>query len=180
MHAYISTALELSRQLIDPRGRCNRQGFLALAITLLVLQALVGIVLVAAGQPVDSTLGLALNAPLFWIGAMATLKRLHDMDRTGWWIPAAFGLWVAGAFAMSLLAGLILGPEAMQAAVKAGSLAFWILFAGITLPAFGALLWLHASNGDPRANRFGDVPGRLGFSPAPNRTTELPEGAVSA
>ena len=173
MTSHFPLAADLGRQLFDPRGRCNRQGFLALALALLALQALVGVVLFAAQVPVKSTLGLLLNAPLFWIGAMATLKRLHDTGRSGWWVPAALFGWMGAAMVISVAASMILGPEAMLYATEHRTLPFWIIFMVITLPAFGGLLWLHAASGDARANRFGDMPGIHGFSAAAKR-----DGAV--
>jgi uncharacterized membrane protein YhaH (DUF805 family) len=167
MRPYIASvrehAPELARQLVDPRGRCNRQGFLALAITLLALQTLIGLGLALFGVAMNSPLAIALNAPLFWVGGMAVLKRLHDMGRTGWWVLAGLIAWVVGAISVSVLATLAFGPLAH------GSGAFWVLFAMITVPAFGALLYVHAAPGEMQANRYGAVPGPLGFAPASQR-----------
>lgn len=172
-------AKELCRQLIDPRGRCNRQGFLALAIVLLAVQVASGIVFAALGLPLNGTAMLVLNVPLFWIGGVAVLKRLHDIGRTGWWIPAAATFWFVGCLMLSTGAALIVGPERMAAAIEHKTLLFWLIFAAVTLPAFGGLTWVHTAAGETTANRYGDVPGRLGFS-LPGRTVELPEGALAA
>ena len=168
-------AAVLGRQLIDPRGRCNRQGFLALALVLLALQTVAGIILAVNGKPIDGPLAMTLNAPLMWVGAMAVLKRLHDMGRSGWWVLASFVGWIVGAVVVATVATMVLGQQNMQM----GSVGFWIVFAMITLPAFGGLLYLHAAPGDATANQYGDVPGALGFSPAPQRE-ELVAATVTA
>jgi uncharacterized membrane protein YhaH (DUF805 family) len=178
MSPLLSTAAGVGRQLIDPRGRCNRQGFLALAIVLLALQTVGGTVLVLAGAPLDGGLALALNAPLFWIGFMAVLKRLHDIGRSGWWVPVAITGWFIGCVVISAIAGVVVGPDRLALAVEERTLVFWIVFAATTIPAFGGLLWLHASPGEMVANRYGAVPGVLGFS-LPTAVETLPEAAAT-
>lgn len=172
--------MDIGRQLLDPRGRCNRQGFLALAIVLLALQTLGGLVLVLTGAPLDGGLAMALNMPLFWVGSMALLKRLHDIGKSGWWVPAAITFWVVGCFVVVLAATAIVGAERMGIALAEKSLVFWLVFAATTIPAFGGLLWLHAAPGEATANIYGDLPGRLGFAPAPGKSETLPEAALSA
>lgn len=163
-------AAVLGRQLVDPRGRCNRQGLLALTLVALTVQAVGGTLLALAGKPLDGALAMSLNAPIFWIGAMAVLKRLHDMGRTGWWVLAMSAAWIVWAFVATFLAVAIVG----QGAIAEGSVGFWIIFAAIVLPAFGGLLYLHAAPGEAATNRYGEVPGPLGFSPAPKRETLVP------
>ena len=175
MNAYLPHASFLGRQLIDPRGRCNRQGFLALAIALLALQTLGGLILGLAGERLDGSLALTLNAPLFWIGAMATLKRLHDMGRSGWWVLASATTWCIYAIGLSFTFAVTFGPQS----IAQGTFGFWILFAMIVLPAFGALLFLHAAPGEDRTNRYGDAPGDLGFTSAPKRETGMDGAAVA-
>ena len=87
--------------------------------------------------------------------------------------------WFVGCFAIATAVAMIAGPDRMAAALEQKTLLFWAVFAATTLPAFGGLLWVHAAPGEVRANRFGDMPGRLGFS-LPGRPIALPEGAVAA
>lgn len=170
MAPVLEHAAVLGRQLIDPRGRCNRQGLLALTVIALTVQAIGGTMLALAGKPLDGALAMSLNAPIFWIGAMAVLKRLHDMGRTGWWVLAMSAAWIVWAFVATFVAVALFG----QNAIAEGSLGFWIVFAAIVLPAFGGLLYLHAAPGDAEANKYGEVPGPTGFSPAPKREPLVP------
>lgn len=163
-------AAVVGRQLVDPRGRCNRQGLLALTVVALALQAVGGSMLAFAGKALDGALAMSLNAPIFWVGAMAVLKRLHDIGRTGWWVLASSAAWIVWAFVATFAAVAIFG----QGAIAEGSLGFWIVFAMIVLPAFGGLLFLHAAPGDTAVNRYGEVPGPTGFSPAPKREVLVP------
>ncbi len=179
-------ALALAWQLFDPRGRCDRRGFLFLAVGLMVLQISLAGFVQLFDQPVNGTMFLILNAPLFWVGMMAVLKRLHDSNRSGWWVPLAFAGWLFGAVVASLITTLVLGAEALQHSAAQGGPVFWFLIAFMWLPAFGGLLWLHASAGDRAVNRFGAVPGPLGFAPGPRASRAqpaadaMPSGVLSA
>ena len=156
----LSTALPLLRQIVDPRGRCNRQAFLHVALAFLALQVAVSAVLWLAGVEMSRAAAILLNAPILWVGTAICVKRLHDVGRRGWWIPGAFALWIIVALMISLIATLVLGPEALAE----GQPAFFAVFAVITLPAFGALLWLHTAPGMKTANAFGPVAGPTGMS----------------
>lgn len=154
------SALPLLRQLIDPRGRCNRQAFLYIALAFLALQASVAAVLWVCGIEVGTEATLMLNAPIFWIGTTVCIKRLHDIGRRGWWLPGAFAIWFASAFVIATIVSMILGPEALAE----GQPVYLAMFAAICLPALAALLWLHTSDGMNSANAFGPLPTGLGLS----------------
>lgn len=179
----LKDAGNLGLLLIDPRGRCNRQGFLTLAIGLLVLQFLAAGIVGLLGHQLDGTLFWLLNGPLFWIGFMAVLKRLHDVGRAGWWAPAAFALWIVGALVATIVVILVAGQETWTEALKAQSALYWLVFAVLVVPAFGGLIWLHTATGDTGANRFGPVPGRFGVGPGlkgMGASASLPAGAMGA
>ncbi len=165
----------LVRQLADPRGRCNRQGFLNVAVALLALQVGAWVLIKLSGVEFSDSSLFILNAPLFWIGTAVCVKRLHDLGRKGWLIPAAFAGWVVSALVVSFAAALVLGPVALLP----GSWTYSILFAVITIPALGALLWLHMSVGQTTANAFGPVPDAHGFS-MPAAVEQGFEGAAVA
>jgi hypothetical protein len=64
---------------------------------------------------------------------------------------------------------MIVGPDRLEASAADMSLLYILTFAGIAIPAFGGLLWLHATPGTPETNRFGAVPDATGFSPRAHR-----------
>ena len=179
----MTEAAHLGRLLIDPRGRCNRKAFLTLAIALLVLQFLAVAIVTALGHELDGTLFWLLNGPIFWVGFVAVLKRLHDVGLAGWWAPAAFALWIFGALVATVVVILIVGPDAMMEAQKSQSALYWMIFSVVVVPAFGGLLWLHSATGDTGANRFGVAPGGFGVGPGLKSTGSggsLPAGAMGA
>ena len=146
--------LPLLREIADPRGRCNRQAFLHIALAFLALQL---------GVEMDETGTLLLNAPILWVGTTVCVKRLHDVGRRGWWIPGASGIWFVTAMTIATIVSIVLGADA----VEPGKPAFLAVFAAITLPVFGALLWLHTAPSMALANRFGPVPDGMGLSMPP-------------
>ena len=149
---------------------------------MLVLQFFAAAI-VGLGQALDGALFWVLNGPLFWVGFMAVLKRLHDVGRAGWWAPAAFALWIVGALVATIVVILIVGPDAMVEAQKSQSALYWFIFAIVVVPAFGGLLWLHSATGDIGANRFGVMPSRFGVGPGLKGTRSggsMPAGAIGA
>ena len=175
----LNTVLPLLRELADPRGRCNRQTFLHVALAFLALQISVSAAFCAMGIEMSGAGTILLNAPSLWIGTTVCVKRLHDVGHRGWWIPGGFALWFIGAMLISLIASLVLGADALAE----GKPAFLAVFAIITLPAFGALLWLHTAPGMTSANVFGPVAGATGLSmPAAAADTGnafYPSGAIA-
>lgn len=93
------------------------------------------------------------GAILVLLFATATVRRLHDRDRTGFWAapPLVFG--VAGFLGTRWLFAHV-GPEAFDPAV-------FLLLLFNNLFYFGSLLWLAiqlAARGTPGPNRYGDPP----------------------
>jgi uncharacterized membrane protein YhaH (DUF805 family) len=86
----------------------------------------------------------AMGTPIFvvgmWFLAAATIKRLHDRDKSGWWIVPFF-------IAPGLLDRLSDWIDAPTAAVFVSAIAF-----GLTIWCFVEMLWLRGTRGP---NRFG-------------------------
>jgi uncharacterized membrane protein YhaH (DUF805 family) len=150
-------------ELANPRGRCSRQGFLMVAIGLIAVQLLLAVVLAIANISLTGGASLAVNLVIFGLGLSACVQRLHDLDKRAWVIPAA----VAGWFAVTFVAALVLFMLTDDGFMKEGSIGYAIVFAMMMIPAFGGLLWLHTAPGQTVDNRFGPVPGRNGFAKAP-------------
>ena len=159
--------LPLLREIADPRGRCNRKAFLHVALAFLALQLGVAAGLWLAGVEMGQTGTLVLNAPILWIGSTICVKRLHDVGRRGWWILGAFAVWFLAAMIVATIVSMVVGADA----VEPGELAFYGIFAAMTLPVFGALIWLHTAPSATTANRFGPVPTGRGLS-MPARTAK--------
>jgi uncharacterized membrane protein YhaH (DUF805 family) len=167
-----SHAIPYLREIADPRGRCNRKAFLHIALAFLAIQ----LACTAVFWLLDIELGLdatiLMNAPILWIGTTICFKRLHDVGLRGWWLPGAFSVWLVVAMIIATILSMVLG----DAAVAQGQPAFYAIFAIITLPTFGALLWLHTAPSVAGSNQFGPAPGASGLS-MPAR--ELASGAAA-
>ena len=155
------------KEISDPRGRCNRRAFLVIALVFLGLQALIGGLCWLTGTDLGFEATVLLNAPVLWIGTTVCFKRLHDIGLSAWWMPTVFAAWALATFITAFIAVTLLGEDAMTP----GRLGFYVVFTVVTLPAFGALLWLHTSPSDVGANRFGPMPGETGLS-MPGRSAQ--------
>ena len=144
----------------SPQGRIGRgmfwAGFLAV---------------IAASIAVDQIpkAGDYIGLLLLWPQLCIHVKRLHDMGRTGWLLPAPMaasficvvtGVIVGGATILVWLGGAIKGHSADPAAVTALMVAVGLIAAAVFIE-FGFLLWIGLTPGKPDANRYGPPPGAL-------------------
>lgn len=147
--------MEAIRRLLSPSGRLGRRSF---AATLLVVAGVVGggafilattaTTSVSAVDPTLPTILLWLAiALLVWIVIAAAVRRLHDRDRSGWWlllfVVLPWGLLGLGTIDRH-------GPGEAAATIAAAALAFW---------GAAELVVLAGSRG---ANRFGPDPRTAG------------------
>ena len=100
-----------SVELIDPRGRCDRRGLLALAIIIMVLQAALALAVLASGIEPAPLIVDMVNAVFVYMAFAATAKRLHDTGRSAWWIVGGAIAVVAWSIAVAFSAVLALGPS---------------------------------------------------------------------
>lgn len=157
------------KSLFDPRGRADRQGLLVAAIVAAILEGfLIAGPLTQSADWVSPT--ILLKAVVIWICCASVIKRLHDMDLSGWWLPGSLALacmWTAivAAFAM-LTAG--------TAVLHAGHPGAVIVMGLVILPVLGATLWLHLAPGTTVSNRFGaSAHQRLASEPMTDIATAL-------
>jgi uncharacterized membrane protein YhaH (DUF805 family) len=166
------------RELADPRGRCNRKAFLTIALAFLAIQLSVAVMFWLFGIETSNTMNLLLNAPILWIGSTVCFKRLHDVGLSGWWLPGSFMIWFTTVIISLALISIMLADTALDP----GQPAFYAAFVTITLPVFGALLWLHTAPSVAGANKYGPVAGTNGLS-MPERgsaaTTDTPAAPVA-
>lgn len=119
------------RRLLSPSGRLGRLGFVAtlLAVAAVVaggaflLFAAFANVSVTAVDPTLPTVLLWLSiALLVWITVVAAVRRLHDRDRSGWWLL----VFVALPWALLGIGTLDRhGPGEAAADLVAAGLAVW-------------------------------------------------------
>jgi uncharacterized membrane protein YhaH (DUF805 family) len=182
MTSRFDTAVTLARHLLDPRGRCDRRAMFAVTVGLLAVQLAVAMGFTAIGGNVTGAPFLTLNALFMWVGAVATLKRLHDIGYSGWRIGPAVLFWLLGAIVIVQVLMFAVGPAVFKSALETYPALHALLAVIISLPPFGGLLWLQASAGEPGVNRFGPQPGADGFAhghPKRRRDT-MPADAMAA
>ncbi len=135
-------------KLLDFRGRSTRFEFWVFALWQLLLQ---GGFLIVNWMSTGSLRGSATDEiQTFYDLAHAlpnialTVRRLHDIDRTGWYI-----LWAGIALGMMLISGGLVF-------IEMGLLLMWITF--MHLVALCVVLEFAAKPGTVGANRFGPDP----------------------
>jgi uncharacterized membrane protein YhaH (DUF805 family) len=158
--AAMAHAAQIALQLVGPRGRCDRRGFLIAATLLLSAQGLVALGLWLSGVGFDGWGVHGTSLAFCWLGYAAVSKRLHDMGHSGWWFATGLVGWFAGSFVFAVTVALAAGTEALAP----GTPTHHALFAFMLLPLVAGLLWLHMAAGDRAHNQFGPVPTVLGFS----------------
>ena len=136
----------VTEHYVDFQGRCARRDFWYYVVAYIVGYVVLLIVQSLFGTHVLTVLySLALLLP----GLGISVRRLHDIDRSGWWLLIA----VVPGVLMMLLAGMTL-------ATGAGGLAFvyGILLPIISLAALALLIYWYAQPGTAGDNQFGAPP----------------------
>lgn len=144
---------------LDPRGRLNRFGLLSVAFLLLGLEIAAAALIVGLDRPINGAEAIGLKVLFFWMATAAISKRLHDLDRSAWWLLKAAGAIIAFAVVVTLVLMATLG----NASMRPGELGFLLGVASTTVPVFVMILWLHCAPGDAGPNRFGPPPQGLAF-----------------
>jgi uncharacterized membrane protein YhaH (DUF805 family) len=157
-------ATNFALQLLDPRGRSNRKGFLFAATLLLSAQGLIALGLWLGGLGFEGWAALGANLAFCWLGYAAISKRLHDMGRSGWWFATGLAGWLVASMVFAVGVAVAAGP----AQLAPGTPTYDAVFVCMLLPLVVGLLWLHVTAGERAANKYGPVPAAFGFS-APGR-----------
>jgi uncharacterized membrane protein YhaH (DUF805 family) len=138
-----SPAMPISQLLFSFRGRLNRQHYWLTSIAILLLiVVLVAVVftLMDVSLVLLVVLGL-LYIPLLWIAFALGAKRLHDRDKSAWWLLLFYVL-------PSILSNL---------SDQAGGLGILLLLIGLALSIW-AFVELGCLRGTVGPNRFGPDP----------------------
>ena len=140
--------MQISALLWSFQGRINRQPYwlasLAIIIAMIILVGLIsafaGVGALAGGVGIW-LLVLALSIPLIWIGLALGVKRLHDRDKSAWWLLIFYLL-----------------PSVLQSGGEAaGGLQVVLALAGFAVSIWG-LVELGFLRGTAGANRYGSDP----------------------
>lgn len=153
------------RDAFDPRGRLSRRAYVRLLLRVMLAAAVLfclTVFIAGTGLRPLAFAGLA-GALLLWLATLAqTVRRLHDRDRTGWWLPLTLALY-AGSFAsVETAADAHPVPVALYALV---TVVFLVWFVVETV----------ALRGTPGPNRYGPEPEAMPLpEPAEAPVAQLP------
>ena len=78
---------------ISPSGRINRAKFwIVVLCTVVFFLAVIGVTMAMSGS-MTAIFGAALIAyiPMIYVGVVSAIKRLHDRNKTGWWVLLFYG-----------------------------------------------------------------------------------------
>lgn len=153
--AALAQPFEWRTALFSFEGRLRRQNFW---ISWLIL---LGVGVVLGWLPI---LGILISIGLIWPNLAITVKRLHDMGRTGWLAAIPYAV----AFIGTTIGGFMIGVSAIAnsaaldreepAAILALIGPVFGLIGLITLVCLGFLIWIGVTDSQPGENRFGPNP----------------------
>jgi uncharacterized membrane protein YhaH (DUF805 family) len=151
--------------LFSFRGRINRAKYWLAVLAFVVADAVLGLVGWVLGNDfVFQILSFVVNLAVFIAGIAVCIKRLHDRDRSGWWLS----LFYFGPFVFVLVGGFIF----WAAADTVGMSAEWS-YLGLRLSilsGFALVIWgfveIGCRRGTAGYNRFGPDPLKARVLPA--------------
>lgn len=128
------------------RGRSARKEYAVFTVANFVLSAVLGLIPVIGGL-----FSLIIIIP----GIAVAVRRLHDLNKSGWWLLAPFLI-------------LIIGLIGVAGTVEEGGAAAWVwLMVAGGIISLVMSIWLLFARGTDGANRFGDVQQDNGDSALP-------------
>jgi uncharacterized membrane protein YhaH (DUF805 family) len=138
-------------------GRINRAKYWLAALVFLVVDIVLGLIGWVFGNGVIfQILSFIVNLAIFISGIAVSIKRLHDRDRSGWWLM----LFYFGPFVFALIGGFMF----WAAADTVGMSAEWS-YLGLRLCILGGIalvIWgfveIGCRRGTAGYNRFGPDP----------------------
>ena len=142
--------MNLLTMLFDFRGRINRAKFwLTVLIWFVVFMLAIGAGMAMGSM--DAVFGLALIAiiPMIVSALAVGIKRMHDRNKSAWWLLVFFGLPLSLTFLSAMMAG-----DAPESA-SIGSVILQIAFFAVVL---WALIELGAIRGTIGGNPYGPDP----------------------
>jgi uncharacterized membrane protein YhaH (DUF805 family) len=144
--------------IADPRGRCNRRALLGIALALLTIQTGAFVVHSYATTPLVNLSASAIELACLWIAISASIKRLHDLNFSGWWMPASLLALCVWAMAVGFITLSTLG----LAVARVGSPQFMVYATAVMIWPLAATLWLHFAEGTEGPNKYGYEPDETG------------------
>lgn len=139
-------------------GRARRREYWSFFLFSVIVSAVLGFIDELLGLKLPGTEGFGDNGVLGGLFSLVTLvpsitvavRRLHDTDRSGWW------LWLPVGVIVVAIIGLV-GVAAGDDGGTGLGIGVWVMIA-LGLGSFGVLLVFLCLDGTRGPNRFGDDP----------------------
>jgi uncharacterized membrane protein YhaH (DUF805 family) len=135
------SATSIGTLLFSFRGRINRMPYWLVSLGMLIVMAAVFALVGVSGVLQSAMLLLLLLIPSIWIGVALATKRLHDRNKSAWWLVIFY-----------VLPGILEGIEGF-----AGDAGIVLLIASLALSIW-ALVELGFLRGTPGPNDYGPDP----------------------
>lgn len=132
------------------RGRASRSEYWYFTLFLLLAGTVLSVLETAMGQD-GQVLGGIFSLVTFLPSISATVRRLHDTDRSGWWVGGGWAALIVLSLLGGYFAGQIAGPDAPSGAMIG-------ILGGLGLAVLGywvLMLVFMCQRGTPGPNRFG-------------------------
>lgn len=134
-------AMSIGALLFSFRGRINRLPYWLVSLAMLTVMATVFALVGVSGVWRSAMFLLLLLIPSIWIGVALSTKRLHDRNKSAWWLVIFY-----------VLPGILEGVEEF-----AGDAGIVLLIASLALSIW-ALVELGFLRGTPGPNHYGPDP----------------------
>jgi uncharacterized membrane protein YhaH (DUF805 family) len=147
--------MDLGNLLVSFQGRINRAKFWLAILIYFVANIVVGILGYASGSDAVATLlSSAVGLVIFVSGIFVAIKRLHDRDKSGWWLLLFY---IAPSVLFGLGAVIWIIGIAADASGAATGIAFVFFAAGFAISVW-AFIELGCLRGTIGPNRYGPDP----------------------
>lgn len=138
------------RELFSARGRSGRGRFWAVIgyswLALIALGALIALATPVLGEVIVTVIALPIMIAVLVVGVLNSVKRLHDLGRSGWWLLLV--MVIGAVVSLPAEVGRLGGDPELAAAGALLQLLFTLAYLGL----------LGALPSQKRSNRFGDPP----------------------
>lgn len=140
------------RRYFELSGRSRRKEYLLFTLFIILASIVTGVIDVILGYDGEEggPIGLLTSLALLIPSTTVSVRRLHDIGKSGWWVAAPFALIIPVAFAVLVEGANAQNPSAI------------LIFSVIALLCY-AIVWLvwTCSDGEAGENRFGENPKEL-------------------
>lgn len=142
------------------KGRARRKEYWSWVLfsALLNIVVAVAVMMMSSSATVQTCVSLLLAILMFFPGFSVAVRRLHDVDRSGWWLGGYYIVSFVYILILAFLGLDNLGEDATSATIVVGLLSLVFILAAL-IWAIVMLVWYFAKGTDG-PNKYGEDPKR--------------------